>query len=106
MTTVDEIRARWEAVQKPVVQGLKMPPMAAMEAFSDNADDDIAFLLAELDRLRAIEDAARVFLSDDVCQALSDRQMEWAEDQGDIDRLNALKAALTAYDAAKGDTAT
>lgn len=62
---VNEIRARWEAVQKPVVGELKLPPMAAHEAFVDNADDDVAFLLAENARLNAVVEAARELLTND-----------------------------------------
>ncbi len=54
MGTVDEIRARWEAVQSPIIQKLKMPPMAAHEVFVDNADDDIKYLLDYIDELEMI----------------------------------------------------
>lgn len=97
---VNEIRARWEAVQKPVVQGLKMPPMAAMEAFSDNADDDVAFLLAENARLTAVADAAREFA--DYIQRLHDKADKkiYADDIGV--GLDAYRDALAAFDAAEG----
>lgn len=92
----------WDSRIEFVVEAMKSGHVLMRKADADliaNAPAYLRDLLTELDRLQAIADAARVFLTADVYKALSDRQMEWAEDQDDVDRLTALRDVLAAYDA-------
>lgn len=106
------IRARWEAVQHPVVQGLKMPPMAAMEAFSDNADDDIAYLLTELDKAAKVIEAAtrmRTAVDDELIASLVRRNAYathttgYLIHQNTVEALQRIRAALAAMDSEGGE---
>lgn len=98
---VNEIRARWEAVQTPVVQGLKMPPMAVHEVFVDNADDDIAYLLAENARLQAVVEAAgRLSIAANELKRLEEaaddeRNAKWDSAYEELYRANKALATLT-----------
>lgn len=63
-----------------------------------NGDDAVAALfeahIVAIERLEAVVDAARAFMTADVVNTLLTHPMDWADDDGDLERLARLRDAL------------
>jgi hypothetical protein len=104
MTTLDEIRAALDAWEWANSVGTTDEYLKTKAMIAAESPDWLRFLLAELDRLRTIEEAARV-AADMTVIPVGERTFGKVSVRV-MGIRKVLRDALAAFDATKGDSAT